>query len=215
MPWIEQLQSANWREGCCIFFGAYTLGCFTTGYYLLRWRKRQDIRALGSGSVGAKNVGRIMGWPGFLATVIGDSAKGALAVWAARLVSPDDNFAGLAMLAVVAGHVWPAQLRFRGGKGVATSLGALVVCNPPLAVAFAVLFVIALAVLRKGVLPGLVAFAALPLASMCLGQDPATVVTTSLLAGLVLIAHRKNLLTGLWQFAQRPNLPAKHHPPEL
>jgi glycerol-3-phosphate acyltransferase PlsY len=207
MPWIEQLQSANWREGTCIFFGAYSLGCFTTGYYLVRLCQDRDIRTLGSGNVGAKNVGRLLGWAGYLVTMLGDSAKGALAVWAA--------LAGLAMLAVVTGHVWPAQLRFRGGKGAATSVGALLILDPRLAVAFSVLFIISLAVLRRWILAGMIAFATLPLAAKYLEQEPRTVVLTSFLAGLVMIAHRKNLLAELWHFIQRPNLPAKHHPPEL
>src|SRR5437879_3228327 len=100
MPWIEQLQSANWREGSCIFFGAYVLGCFTTGYYLVRWWSGQDIRDFGSGNVGARNAGRLLGWMGFLVTLLGDSAKGAFAVWAARHFAQDDRLAGIAMLAV-------------------------------------------------------------------------------------------------------------------
>jgi len=213
MPWIEQLQSANWRQGSFILLGAYLLGCFTTGYYLVRWRKGQDIRSLGSCNVGAKNVGRLLGWPGFVLTSAGDSIKGALAVWLARFFSNDDTFAGLALLAVVAGHVWPAQLRFHGGKGVVTSLGALVIFDFRLAAAFALLFVLTLAVLRKSVLAGLVAFAALPLASLCLDRPPATIMIASLMAALILITHRKNLLAELWPFLPRPNL--KNQPPEL
>jgi glycerol-3-phosphate acyltransferase PlsY len=175
----------------------------------------RDIRTLGSGNVGAKNVGRLLGWAGYLVTMLGDSAKGALAVWAARLLTNDNALAGLAMLAVVTGHVWPAQLRFRGGKGAATSVGALLILDPRLAVAFSVLFIISLAVLRRWILAGMIAFATLPLAAKYLEQEPRTVVLTSFLAGLVMIAHRKNLLAELWHFIQRPNLPAKHHPPEL
>jgi glycerol-3-phosphate acyltransferase PlsY len=210
MPWIEQLQSANWREGSCIFFGAYILGCFTTGYYLVRWRKGRDIRDLGSGNVGAKNVGRSLGWLGFLVTLIGDSSKGAFAVWAARRFAHDDIMAAVAMLAVVAGHVWPTQLRFRGGKGVATSLGALFIYDYHLAAAFALFFAIALVILRKWVLPGLFAFAVLPFASLYLGHDPAKIFMVCLLSGLVLIAHRKNLLEEILRFIERPDVHAKH-----
>jgi len=61
MVWIEQLQSANWADACRIGVSAYLLGCCTTGYYLVRWRTGQDIRQLGSGSVGARNVSRVLG----------------------------------------------------------------------------------------------------------------------------------------------------------
>src|ERR1051326_144191 len=127
MPWMEQLQSANWSRASSIALGAYGLGCFTTGYYLVRLCRGCDIRDLGSGSVGAKNVARIMGWTGFLLTVLGDVGKGAFAVWAARYFATDPIIIGLALIAVVAGHIWPVQLFFRGGKGVATLLGGLVV----------------------------------------------------------------------------------------
>jgi glycerol-3-phosphate acyltransferase PlsY len=215
MHWIEQLQSANWREGSCILLAAYFLGCFTTGYYLVRWWKGQDLRSIGSGNVGAKNAGRLLGSPGFVLTSVGDSIKGALAVGLARFFSTDDAFAGLALLAVVAGHIWPAQLRFRGGKGVVTSLGALVIFDVRLACAFALLFVLARAVVRKSVLPGLIAFAALPLAGLFLERPPATIAITSLLAALILATHRKNLLAEIWHFLPRPDLPAKQQPPEL
>jgi len=84
MPWIEQLWSVNWADAGCIFLAAYALGCLTTGYYLVRRRTGQDLRILGSGSIGARNVSRLLGWRGFLVTVLGDFGKGALAVWAAR-----------------------------------------------------------------------------------------------------------------------------------
>src|SRR5437867_3191788 len=193
MPWIDQLQSANWSQASYIALSAYLLGCFTTGYYLVRMRTLQDIRELGSGSVGAKNVGRVLGWRGFTVTLLGDFAKGAFAVWAARHFTKDDPLVALAMLSVVLGHVWPMQLRFRGGKGIATSLGALLVYDYHLAVAFAILFASFYVVLRKTVLPGLFAFTCLPLISMYLAHEPAKVVGISFLAGLILLTHRRNL----------------------
>jgi len=194
MPWIEQIQSANWNQATGISLFAYLLGCFTTGYYLVRLARGHDVRDLGSGNVGAKNVGRILGIPGFLCTLLGDFAKGSLAVWAARHFVKDERLVALALLAVVVGHVWPLQLRFRGGKGIATSLGAVVVYDYHLAVAFVLLFLVAFAFLRKTVLPGLFAFVCLPLVSMYHAQDNISVTTTSALAFLVLLTHRKNVM---------------------
>ena len=214
MPWIEQLRSVNWSEAAYIFLAAYALGCFTTGYYLVRRRTGQDLREFGSGSIGARNVGRLLGWRGFLVTVLGDSGKGALAVWAARHFTTDDRLVVLAMLAVVAGHVWPVQLHFRGGKGMATSLGALLIYDFRLAIAVALLFAATVVALRKTVLPGLFAVACLPLMTLYLA-GPAEVVGTSVLAGLVLAAHRKNLVTEISPLLDRRNVQPKHHPPEL
>ena len=111
----------------------YLLGCLTLGYYLVRWQTGQDIRQTGSGSVGAKNVGRVLGVGGFMLTVLADLAKGALAVWLVSHYLADERLAALAMLAVVMGHIWPAQLGFHGGKGVATAFGAMLVYDPRMA----------------------------------------------------------------------------------
>jgi glycerol-3-phosphate acyltransferase PlsY len=215
MPWMEQLLVANWSQASCLALSAYLLGCFTTGYYLVRWRSGQDLRELGSGSVGARNAGRLLGWRGFLVTVLGDFGKGAMAVWAARHFTTDDRLVLLVMVAVVAGHVWPAQLHFRGGKGMATSLGALLIYDYQLALAVALLFAAAFAALRKTVLPGLFALACLPVMSWYLAHGPAEVAGTSVLAGLVLVAHRKNLVAEIAHLSERRNLDPKHHPPDL
>jgi glycerol-3-phosphate acyltransferase PlsY len=193
MSWIEDLLSANWNQagGLCLL--AYLLGCFTAGYYLVRLLADKDIREIGSGSVGARNVSRVLGKTGFFLTLFCDLGKGALAVWTARYFTGDDRLAALAMLAVVAGHIWPMQLRFQGGKGMATSLGALLVYDPQLAVTFGVLFVCLMASMRRVVLPSLIALAFLPLAGLLLGHTHTKIVLLSVLAGLVVIAHRKNL----------------------
>ncbi|HWI59509.1 MAG TPA: glycerol-3-phosphate acyltransferase, partial [Bacillota bacterium] len=113
------------------------------------------------------------------------------------------------------GHIWPVQLGFRGGKGVATALGALLTYDPHLAVTFAILFVGGFAWLRKTVLPGLFAFACLPLAAACLGDAPGKILSLSFMAALVLVAHRRNVLAefSFW-FAPR-NVDPKQHPPTL
>jgi acyl phosphate:glycerol-3-phosphate acyltransferase len=214
MPWIEQLRSANWSEASWIALGAYVLGCFTTGYYLVRARTGQDLRELGSGSVGARNVGRLLGWPGFVLTMLGDFGKGVLAVWAARHFTADDRLVIVAMLAVTAGHVWPVQLYFRGGKGMATSVGALLVYDWQSALVFVLVFAGAFAALRKTVLPGLFAMACLPLASAYLGRGPSAVTGLTALAALVLIAHRQNLMKELQALLDRRNVHPKHDSPE-
>jgi glycerol-3-phosphate acyltransferase PlsY len=215
MAWIEQLRSAAWNQAGCIGLAAYVLGCFTTGYYLVHWRTGQDIRAVGSGSVGARNVGRLLGRPGFVATVLADFAKGALAVWGARHFTADDRLVTLAMLGVVAGHLWPVQLRFRGGKGMATSLGALLIYDWQLAAAFVLIFGCALAVVRRTVIPGLFALACLPFASLGLGRSAAEVIGSTILAVLVLVAHRKNMATEIPLLLERRRVQSKHAPPEL
>src|SRR5213082_212511 len=119
------MHSVPYAKETLVMLLGYALGCFTSGYYLVRWRTGDDIRWLGSGSVGATNVGRVLGRPGFFLTVLCDFFKGLFAVWLARYFQLNPTGTVLAMVAVAIGHIWPAQLWFHGGKGVATSLGAL------------------------------------------------------------------------------------------
>ena len=193
MTWTEHLQSANWFQATGSVLGAYLLGCFATGYYLVRARTGKDIRESGSGSTGARNAGRVLGKPGFVLTVFGDFGKGALAVWGAREWTNNHHLAAAAVLAVVAGQIWPAQLRFRGGKGVAASLGALLVFDYRMALTFAVLFLAGFVVMRKTVFPAMFAFACLPLVDWWFNRDDLTATLMTVLAAIILFAHRRNL----------------------
>ena len=109
--------------------GCYALGCLTAGYYLVRLTAGGDVRAGGTGSTGARNVGRVAGARLAALTLALDCAKGAIAVAVAGAVTDSTAVAAAAMVAVVAGHVYPAQLHFRGGRGLATALGAMAVLD--------------------------------------------------------------------------------------
>ena len=180
-----------------VILANYLLGCFTTGYYLVRARTGQDIRRMGSGSTGARNVGRTLGSAGFILTMCGDLAKGGLAVWATIALTGNDRLALLAWLAVVVGHIWPVQLGLHGGKGVATSLAGLLVYDARLAGIFCLVFGITMAVTRRSVASSLLAYLILPAASAWLGRDHARIWGISVLAGLVLIAHYRNIAEGI------------------
>ena len=184
-------------------FACYLLGCFTAGYYWVRWRTGQDIRQEGSGNVGARNAGRILGATAFAATLLLDLGKGALAVGMTLYFGLRPEMVITAMLAVVVGHIWPAQLFFRGGKGVATSLGALVVYDYQLVIAYVVIFAGGFAFTRKTILPGLFAYLCLPIISYWLDHDGLKVGVVSFLSLLVLIAHRNNIVEEIPALAAR------------
>jgi glycerol-3-phosphate acyltransferase PlsY len=124
---------------------AYVLGCFTSAYYLVRFVKGQDIRQLGTGTVGGRNAGRVLGKAGFVAVGVLDALKGLLAVLLARYLGLMGWWLLPVLFAVVAGHIWPAQLGFRGGKGVATMIGALLASNYFIPLVLLVLFLVLLA----------------------------------------------------------------------
>lgn len=135
---------------------AYALGCMNAGYYLLRWRDGRDLRTLGSGNAGARNAARVLGPWGFAVVFALDASKGLLAVGAARWWAPEA--AALCAVAATLGHVYPLQLQWRGGKGVATAMGALGGLHPLLpavaAAVYALLRAARCSVNRAGLLAG-------------------------------------------------------------
>jgi glycerol-3-phosphate acyltransferase PlsY len=188
---------------------SYVAGCFSTGYYLVRKRTGQDIRELGSGSTGARNAGRVLGRRGFWLTMAGDMAKGGLVVWLARALTGNDRVALLALLAVTAGHVWPAQLGFRGGKGVSTSLMGVLIYDWRLALIYCLFFAAAISVARRPVAVSLAGFALLPAASFWLGGDLPQTWEISVLAGMVILAHHRNVVEGIAELWSRRGIGAR------
>ena len=172
---------------------SYVLGCCTAGYYWVRIRTGRDIRNLGSGNVGARNVGRTLGASGFAVTFIFDFCKGMLAVWAARFMDLGPEAIIACMLAVVVGHAWPLQLRFHGGKGISTSVGALFCYDPMIGLILFAIFLPLLVSLRMFTMSGMIAFALCPLAAFLAGYTHIEVAAISFLSILVLVTHRRNI----------------------
>ena len=174
---------------------AYLLGCASTAYYLVRWRTGQDVRSLGSNNAGATNAGRVLGTWGFVVALGGDAGKGVLAVLAARWLTGNEWAVALAIPAVVAGHIWPVQLGFRGGEGFATALGALLVYDPPLILALGGLALVLYLFTRRRAVVGAVALLAAPLLALVLNRAAGEVFALVLLLAMMLWAFRRHLRT--------------------
>jgi glycerol-3-phosphate acyltransferase PlsY len=175
-----------------ILGGAYLCGSLPTGVLVGRLAG-VDVRAKGSGNVGATNVARTAGrWAG-LVTLMIDIAKGALPVWVARATGASAVLSALAGLAAVVGHLLPVFSRFRGGKGVATAAGVFALLAPAALGLCVATFV--LVVRRSGIvsLASIVAMAILPLAVLLIGHPPPTVFVSIAIALCVVAAHRDNL----------------------
>lgn len=176
---------------------SYALGSFSPGYYLVRWRTGRDIRTLGSGSTGGTNVGRVLGAPGFVATLLGDLAKGALAAWAATHLDLRPWGVVLVAVAVVVGHMYPMQLGFRGGKGLATAFGVLLVVDSRVAVVILALAALLAIVSGQRTLSLMVVVAIAPVLTAVMGHTPIQSVGWAVIALLILGAHRTNILTAV------------------
>ena len=110
---------------------AYLLGAIPFGYLLVKWKTGADVRAAGSGNIGATNVMRTTGRGAGVVTLLLDIAKGYAAVWiGGRLTGQDVLWMSLAALAVMAGHAYPVFLGFKGGKAVASFVGAFLCLTP-------------------------------------------------------------------------------------
>jgi glycerol-3-phosphate acyltransferase PlsY len=166
---------------------AYVLGCLNAAYYWVRWRDGRDIRALGSGNAGARNAGRILGRAAFALVFVLDAAKGLLAVLAAWAWAPE--VAPLCAVAATLGHVFPAQLGWHGGRGVASAIGALAMLDIAVLAVIGVAFAVARPLLRRTVPAGLLAFAC-GAAFALLFRPPAVGFATLTLTALLCFTHR-------------------------
>jgi glycerol-3-phosphate acyltransferase PlsY len=180
---------------------SYLLGSIPFGFLLLRIFKGEDVRASGSGNIGATNVARRSPLLG-VATLLLDAAKGLAAVLVARALFhlPGDGpqqqlIMTLAAFFAVLGHLFPVWLKFRGGKGVATSLGAFILLTPKSILCMVVLFLLVAVAFRYVSLGSVVVAAAFPLLAWALREyaDSRQLVLIALVSLLVIWRHRQNI----------------------
>ena len=170
----------------------YCCGLVPTGVLLTR-RRGLDLRHTGSGNPGATNVLRTAGIGLGLATLVGDLAKGALPAGITLVAAGRTDLASLAGVAAVVGHCYPIGAGFDGGKGVATALGALLVCAPSAAAIAAVVFAVAVWATRIVSVGSLLGALAAPLAAAGLDCPLPITSSTGAMALIIWIRHRPNL----------------------
>ena len=171
----------------------YALGAIPFGLLLTRFAGLGDIRAIGSGNIGATNVLRTGNKGLAAATLLLDAAKGAAAIILVGALWPDvPGLAGLAAISAFLGHLYPVWLRFQGGKGVATLIGVVAALFWPAALISAVVWILALFLTRYSSVGGMAAALAAPAAAALLGRVDLAI----LFAGFSLLIfwkHRANI----------------------
>jgi len=175
----------------------YLLGSIPFGYLLVRIFKGEDVRVSGSGNIGATNVARKSPALG-VATLLLDAGKGLAAVLVVRILFSGPHqplIVTTAAFFAVLGHLFPIWLRFRGGKGVATSLGAFILLTPKSILGMVVLFLIIAVAFRYVSLGSVAVAAAFPLLVWALQeyQDPRQLIFIVLVSALVIWKHRQNI----------------------
>jgi glycerol-3-phosphate acyltransferase PlsY len=176
---------------------SYQLGTIPFGYLLVRVFRGEDVRSSGSGNIGATNVARMSPALG-LATLILDAGKGMAAVVLARALSGGEHqklVMTVAAFCAVAGHLFPVWLKFRGGKGVATSLGSFALIAPKSIVCMVGLFLLVLAATRYVSMGSVVTATAFPVLAWALHEyiEPAQLILIALASLLIVWKHRQNI----------------------
>ena len=171
---------------------SYLLGCIQTGV-IISGAQHVDIRAHGSKSTGTTNVFRVLGAKASLVTFVGDVLKGVLACLLGLWLLGNTG-ASLAGIAVVLGNMYPVFYKFKGGKGVATSLGTSLVLNPLLGLILLAVSAVGIAITHVVSIFSIVSLVAFGLINpfLCKG-DVAEIIYSIVLALLVVWAHRTNI----------------------
>lgn len=174
---------------------AYLLGGIPFGYLLVWLKTRQDVRELGSGNIGATNVLRTQGRVLGVATLLLDVLKGAGAValmnWSS---SGDARWLALSAVAVMLGHAYPVFLRFKGGKAVASMLGAFLYLTPAAVGAAALVFVVVVAASRFISLGSIISAGTFPLAVFLILHSPWPIQAAAVVcAAFIVWRHQSNI----------------------
>ncbi|MCR4426238.1 MAG: glycerol-3-phosphate 1-O-acyltransferase PlsY [Firmicutes bacterium] len=172
---------------------SYLIGSIPFGVILGKRLAGVDVRQFGSGNIGAANVLRTLGFPFAAATGILDAAKGVAAALLARWAGASPGWTVSLGIAAVAGHDWTPFLGFRGGKGIATTFGFLLVAAPRAALAFSIIWGLVLLLSRYVSLASIVASATIPVICLALRLPAEFVLGTAVLGAMAVWRHRSNI----------------------
>lgn len=171
---------------------SYLIGSFNSAYIFTNYIKKTDIRKYGSGNAGATNVMRVLGFKVALFVFLSDVLKGVLAVLLGRLIAGD--LGGLvAGIAVVCGHNWPIFLGFKGGKGIATSFGAMVSISPVIAISSLIVGIAIISISKYVSLGSILGAISFLLLNIIYYKSPDMLIFAIIITSLAVFQHRANI----------------------
>lgn len=171
------------------------LGSILTAHFFVKWIENTDVRQIGSGNPGARNVGRVYGKKGFILVFLGDACKGIIIVFLANRLFNNDTTTLLSLLFVVAGHIYPLWFRYQGGKGISTCIGGLCMFQLELISVLVLVFLGLLLLFKDFSKAGLLTLIGVPIGLWIYSYSVIIVMISTLLILLILFAHRKVNLT--------------------
>jgi len=184
-----------------VILAAYLLGSIPFALILAR-RWGSDLRAVGSGNLGATNVMRASGVAAGMLVAALDMGKGAASVWLATRIGDGAELPAAAGLAAIVGHVYPVWLRFRGGKGVATACGAFSMLTPLAVPPALAIFAVVVWLTQYVSLGSVLASMALPPIAYALGSPAPAVIAAAAASALIVFRHRSNV-SRVWLGTER------------
>jgi acyl phosphate:glycerol-3-phosphate acyltransferase len=173
--------------------GSYLIGCIMFGYLVTKMFYHKDIRLHGSGNAGARNAGRLHGKNAFVLTFLGDALKGVLVIVIARYLEFSSAIQLLGLGFAILGHVKPIILKFKGGKGISTFIGGMIMFEPLLIPVIIIGFLVLYPFTKSFTFAGLGAFLLIPLFLWFYHGDwiSCTVAVANLV--FILLAHSENI----------------------
>ena len=171
---------------------AYLIGCINNAYNLTKYTRKVDIRNYGSGNAGATNVLRVLGYKAAAPVFALDVLKGVIAVLIGKYLMGTTG-AMIAGIAVVCGHNWPVFLKFRGGKGIATSIGVVMTVSPFLGIIALAIGVIIIALTKYVSLGSMAGSVTFVLLNAFFWNSTQLFVFSLILASLAIFQHRSNI----------------------
>ena len=182
-----------WLRYLIIAVVAYFLGNFSSGVLISKWVGHTDIREHGSGGTGATNMLRTLGWFPSVMTLLGDALKAALAALFGKMVGGEIGML-IGGVAAIVGHNWPVLFGFHGGKGIAASLGMLLVCSPWIGLILLAQEIIIIAITRYVSVASIIAAVTLPVYTVLFyPHDTPRLIASVVVALLALFSHRANI----------------------
>jgi len=198
---------ANWLPVGLAMVG-YLAGSIPFGLVVTRCLGAPDPRTAGSRNIGFTNVLRVAGMKAGLLTLIGDMGKGWLVGWLAAQTLDQEGWILTIALTPIVGHVFPVFLKFQGGKGVATAIGAVAGVAPVVGAGLIAIWLLTAAVWRYSSGAALATFCALPVLALLAGKSGIFFCFTVIVAGLIAARHRANIRR-LW-YGNEPKIGEAH-----
>ena len=171
----------------------YLIGNISFSYLFTKLKLKKDIREFGSGNAGTTNVLRVLGIKYAVMVLLGDVLKGVVAILIGKFLGSSDWITILCGLAVIIGHNWPAIMGFRGGKGIATSIGVFIIYDPAVALTCIGIGIVIIAISKYVSLGSVLGVALAPLVTIAFSRGTGEFIFALIISSIAIYKHRANI----------------------